>query len=65
MELCEDTDPELSARNNKRGVGLNVEPLLIGHKGSSYQTRAAAIGMQNNKTKMTDDEWKGHSKQNK
>lgn len=35
---CEDTDPELSTSNNSRGVGLNVEPLLIGHRGSSCQS---------------------------
>lgn len=56
MNLCEETDPELSTRNNKSGVELSVEPLLIGHKGSSYQKRAAAIGMQNHKTRMADDE---------
>lgn len=30
------TNPELSSRNKKRGVGLHAGPLLIGHNGSSY-----------------------------
>lgn len=42
MNLCEDTDPEHSTSNKGRGVELSVQPLLIGHKGSSYQTTAAA-----------------------
>lgn len=65
MNVCEETDPELSTRNNKSGVELSVEPLLIGHKGSSYQARAAAIGVQNHETRMADDEWRDHKKQEK
>lgn len=49
------TNPEYSRRNKKRDAGLNAEPLLIGHKGSSYQNTAAAIGMQNHTTRMRDE----------
>lgn len=65
MNLCEETDPELSTRHNKRCVELSVEPLLVGHKGSSYQPRAEAIGMQNHKTRIAEDEWRDHMKQDK
>lgn len=51
------TDPKLMRRNNKRDVELSGEPLLIGHKGSSYQTKAAAVG--------TEDEREDHMKQKK
>lgn len=60
MNLCEETDPELSTRNNKSGVELSVEARLIVHKGSSYQKRAGAIEMKNNKIRGEDDEWKDH-----
>lgn len=41
MKLCEKTDPKLITRNNKSCVELSGEAPLIGHKGSSYQTKAA------------------------
>lgn len=40
-----------------RGVELRGEALLIGHKGSSYQTKASAV--------RTDDEWRDHMEQKK
>lgn len=54
---CEETDPKIITRNNKRGMELSGEALLIGHKGSSYQTKAAAI--------RTNDEWRDHMEQKK
>lgn len=42
-EAFRDTNPEPRSRNKKSGDEHSAEPLLIGHKGSSYQTRAAAI----------------------
>lgn len=59
MKVCEreETDPKLITRNNKRGMEVSGEALLIGHKGSSYQTKAAAI--------RTNDEWRDHMEQKK
>lgn len=53
MNLCEETDPKPITRN-KRGVELGGEALLIGHKGSSYQTKTAAV--------RTADEWRSEQK---
>lgn len=54
--MCEQTDPKLITRN-KRGVPVSGEPLLIGHKGSSCQTKAAAS--------RTDEERRDHMKEKK
>lgn len=56
LKQWDGTDPEARTRNNSKGVGLVAEPLLTGHKGSSCQTRAAAIGKQKHKRRIKNDE---------